>query len=375
MLVAWNLEAGRIDQAFEAAERGRNRTFLDQLSLAGVDLRDTLTGPEAAPLLKQERELRAQLGSLRAKVLTAGSGPDADRALTEIGKQLATTQDEFAQVWTDIRNASPFYRQQLARGTPIGSLAAVRKQMGESKGLMLFYHLGSKDSYLLVIGDEKTPVEVVPLVIPEALANALKVPAGPLTRPIAVQIVSQYLSDLRDRAGGRGLGGIVHSPKGVKAAEQGTILAEVILSRAVRKMVEERSISWITIVPDGALHQLPFEALLLEGGQSPRYLLDVFPPIAYAPSATILMNLLGRTDADSKSAGTLLTVGNPHYPPGKHPKKPSTLRRERGPLANRRLVRDAYVMRLGGAVAAVARHGARMRSRRRSLSRRSRHAL
>jgi len=352
LLVAWNLKAGRIEPAFDAAERGRNRTFLDQLGLAGVDLRDTLTGPEAKPLLDRERELRTRLGTLRAKVLAAGSKSDSDRALAELGKQLSATQDEFAAVWTDIRNASPFYRQQLARGTPIGSLAAVRRQMGQSKGLMLFYYLGSKESSLLVIGGEQTPVEVVPLVIPQALADGLHVAAGPLTRPIAVQIVSQYLADLRDRAGGRGLGGIVHSPKGVRGAEQGTILAEVLLPRAVRKMVEDRAASWITIVPDGALHQLPFEALLLEGGDSPRYLLDVFPPIAYAPSATILLNLLERGGGDSKSPGSLLTVGNPHYPQGDPKslpvvdKKPRPADAEKPPTLAA-VSRDAYVA-LGG---------------------------
>ncbi len=40
-LVKWNLDQKDVDKAFEYAERGRNRTFLDQLSLVGVDLRDT----------------------------------------------------------------------------------------------------------------------------------------------------------------------------------------------------------------------------------------------------------------------------------------------------------------------------------------------
>ena len=189
--------------------------------------------------------------------------------------------------------------------------------MGQSHGLMLFYYLGSKECHLLVIGGPDKPVEVVPLVIPEPLSAGLHIKAGPLTRPIAVQIVSQYLADLRDRGGGRGLSGIVHSKEGVREAEQGTQLAEVLLPHAVRKRIDERKPQEITIVPDGALHQLPFEALLLEGGDTPRYLLDVFPPIAYAPSATILLNLKARPAADPKTAATLLTAANPHYPEAK----------------------------------------------------------
>ena len=314
LLVAWNLQADRIDAAFQFAEKGRNRTFLDQLSLAGVDLRETLTGPNAKPLLDRERSLRVKLGTLRSQMQAAAAGANSQPSLADLLKQYKAAQDDFARVWTDIRNASPFYREQLAKGAPIGSLASVRQLMDETHGLMLFYYLGSKASYLLVIGGPDKPVDVVPLVIPEPLSAGLHIKAGPLTRPAAVAIVSQYLADLRDRGGGRGLTGIVSSPEGIREAEQGTQLAEVLLPSEVRKRIMAHSPREITIVPDGALHQLPFEALLLSGGDSPRYLLDVFPPIAYSPSATILMNLKARPAADPKAAANLLTAGNPHYP-------------------------------------------------------------
>jgi CHAT domain-containing protein len=202
----------------------------------------------------------------------------------------------------------------LAQGTPIGSLAAVRQLMARRDSVMLFYYLGAKQSFLLVIGDERTPVDVVPLEIPQALADGLHVSAGHLTRAATVPLVSQYLADLRDRAGGRGLSGIVHSAKGVIASEQGTQLAEVLLPRAVRKRIQDRNPRQVVIVPDGGLHELPFESLLVEGGAAPRYLLDVLPPIAYAPSATILLNLEARPAAFVDRPATVLTVGNPHYP-------------------------------------------------------------
>ncbi|HEY2882383.1 MAG TPA: CHAT domain-containing protein, partial [Pirellulales bacterium] len=126
------------------------------------------------------------------------------------------------------------------------------------------------------------------------------------------QIVNQYLTDVRDRAGGRGLTGIVHTESGVLASDQGTVLAEVLVPRAVRNMVERRGPQSVIIVPDGALHELPFDALLIERSPTAKYLLDVFPPIAYAPSANILMNLLQRPPPDAKIVGTL-TVGNPKY--------------------------------------------------------------
>src|SRR5262249_36739570 len=135
--------------------------------------------------------------------------------------------------------------------------------------------------------------------------------AGPLTRPAAVQLVNGYLADVHDRAGGRGLAGTVHSTKGVMAADQGAALAEVLVPRSVRSLVEKRMPASVIIVPDGALHELPFEALLLES-QPPKYLLDVFPPISYAPSANILMNLIERQTDDGANR-SVLTVGNPKY--------------------------------------------------------------
>jgi CHAT domain-containing protein/tetratricopeptide (TPR) repeat protein len=323
LLVTWNLEAGRVADAFAFAERGRNRTFLDELSLAGVDLRDTLTGPEGEKLRSRERQLRAKLGTLEAQAQELDSSVRAvksanaavkERAdLFELSRQLDATQDEYAKIWSEIRSASPYYRQQLSgEAGKLGSLDALREELRKLHSLMLFYYVGAKKSFLLVIDPDEKDVSVVPLEAPASLADSMSIKPGPVTRAALVQLVSQYLADVRDRAGGRGLAGVVHSEKGVAAAEQGTSLADVLVPRSVRSIVEHRAPQSVIIVPDGALHELPFEALLLESQPAPKYLLDVFPPIAYAPSANILMNLAQRPSA---TGGLMvLTVGNPAYP-------------------------------------------------------------
>jgi CHAT domain-containing protein len=67
-------------------------------------------------------------------------------------------------------------------------------------------------------------------------------------------------------------------------------------------------------VPDGPLALLPFEALVVESGDQSRYLLDVGPPIAYAPSATVLYNLVEHRSASATLAREpVLTVGDPIY--------------------------------------------------------------
>ena len=67
----------------------------------------------------------------------------------------------------------------------------------------------------------------------------------------------------------------------------------------------------VIVIPDGALHRLPFEALVVSGdGEDARYWLDDGPPLRYAASATALYNVERR----SVSAGSgVLSVSDPTF--------------------------------------------------------------
>jgi CHAT domain-containing protein len=82
------------------------------------------------------------------------------------------------------------------------------------------------------------------------------------------------------------------------------------LPAAVREAVAKRQPKSIVIVPDGALHQLPFEALLLAAGPEAKYVLDEWPALTYTPSATMLARLTDRTPIDSANELRLLLVGH-----------------------------------------------------------------
>ncbi|HYT87527.1 MAG TPA: CHAT domain-containing protein, partial [Gemmataceae bacterium] len=66
------------------------------------------------------------------------------------------------------------------------------------------------------------------------------------------------------------------------------MLADVLLPAAVRERIQRLNPECLILVPDGALHKLPFEALLLRAGERPAYVLDELPPLVYAPSVAIL---------------------------------------------------------------------------------------
>jgi CHAT domain-containing protein len=74
----------------------------------------------------------------------------------------------------------------------------------------------------------------------------------------------------------------------------------------------------LLVIPDGALHQLPFESLLLPqdlaGGRELRYALDELPPIRYGPSLSVLAAIAQGAGQGDAGRTRLVTVGNPAYP-------------------------------------------------------------
>jgi CHAT domain-containing protein len=89
-------------------------------------------------------------------------------------------------------------------------------------------------------------------------------------------------------------------------------LAEMILPAEVRRRVAALSPDYVTVVPDGALHHLPLEALRTHAEPNTRFVLDDFPPIAYAPSITILKALVD-DQPPARPSPTALTLGNPKF--------------------------------------------------------------
>ena len=85
---------------------------------------------------------------------------------------------------------------------------------------------------------------------------------------------------------------------------------------ACRSTLEDPTV----VVPDGPLHKLPLEALLLETTPRPRFVLDELPPLIYAPSISALAYLADRPALPRGHVRSLLTVCNPAYPvPAKKP--------------------------------------------------------
>jgi len=350
-LVDWNLQQGRVDAAFQVAERGRSRTLLDQLDIAGVDLRQTLTGPVGKQLLEQERTLRIRLNSLHARALLASGQVDGADKSRQLAEEIATVQREFSVAWTEIRNASPYYRQILSENRSLATQDEIRQQVLRQDAVLVFYSIGAEKSYVLGVTPRSKEVLVVPLEVTAADASLLakSLPAeftssdahrgltevvvsdkgeklssnlepelisGPLKRKHLVQLVAHHLQLLRKKglADIRGLVAEVESPKGEALQVRGAqSLGDVLVPTVLRQWITQQNAKRLVIVPDGALHQLPFESLVLNHVDGGKFLLDELPPIAYAPSANSLFRLVQRPAAPPEKTVQVLTVGNPSY--------------------------------------------------------------
>jgi CHAT domain-containing protein/tetratricopeptide (TPR) repeat protein len=355
-LIDYCLRDGDVEAAFEALTRSRSRTFIDQLLLADVDPRAELSGPKGEALRKQEEELRERISGLRARAqLILQEDVDGGRA-KKLLVELDTTQQSYAQVWREILNASPLYRHLATEQAPGTLLASLRKSVLGPKTLLVAYRIGRDHSHLLLLGGKDFRPEVFPLTIPATLAERLAPPPpadevamvgsrGFQLKPLAPQpelppdappsgslsatpsvslnqqlaraLVDHYRLQLSDPGFRTTRGFLLTSrvPEKPVPVQRLDLPGNVLLPPAARQRIKESGADSLIVVPDGALHKLPLEALLLEGGRKPRYVLDDMPPIVYTPSAAVLALLADRPRLPAKAPLSLLTVSNPAYPP------------------------------------------------------------
>jgi CHAT domain-containing protein len=136
-------------------------------------------------------------------------------------------------------------------------------------------------------------------------------PASSFSRDLASQLVRRHLEWIENPETTRDWG------HGEQRA-----LTECLLPHGLLDLIRsapDRTAQRLLIVTDGALHQLPFDSLLLPESQSEQdrqvhYVIDDLPPIRYGSSLSVLAKINERAVADTPLENSILTVGNPSYP-------------------------------------------------------------
>lgn len=310
--VAFEQELGHPGEVLKTIERSRARSLIDQLATANIDLLAGVPGGEASALRTRQSTAKTILAQLEKQAEsfqadTNLSSAQREHLTRELADKLHAARDEVLNAYLAIRNASPVYRQMVGKDFKPAGLADIQSQLVGGDGLLLEYFLGDYSGYVVIVPPAGGEARAEPLAVSKEQAASLGIEPGPLTDASMRAILS-------NEAGA----GLLQQLREVSKAEATTarlaILWQVLVPETERKLLIEGKLKRCIVVPDAALAAFPFDTLVVELGEKPKYLLDVGPPIVTAPSATLLMNLMGaKATDDSVPSKKLLSVADPNY--------------------------------------------------------------
>jgi CHAT domain-containing protein/tetratricopeptide (TPR) repeat protein len=305
-MVAWQTELGDPGQALWAMERSHARSLLDELRTAGADLDAGRSAAEKDELRARQTELKGRAAGLERQLshVYPKTLPDEARRLEA---DLAKARYALYDFERDARNSSPIYRDLITRQAEPPKLELVRERVLKPGDLLLVYLLGEEAGYVAAVTRESA--RMVRLELGAGEASALDVKPGPLT--------AQRLFDALIKGKEAGVMGQLSDPKAEVPTARLAALWRALVPEPERQALVSGKVKRLIVVPDGPLALLPFEALVVGHGTDPEYLLDAGPPIAYAPSAAVLLNLIDRPVVPSPpDREPVLTLGDPAYPDG-----------------------------------------------------------
>ncbi len=348
LLAAWHARDGEGEGVLRTVARSRSRTLLDQMLAAGVDPRDRLTGDARATLLAREASARGAVSRLRSQAMQLTAEQADQPAAKKLLAELEAAQTDYTDVWREITNADPLTRVLTDPKFAEDALVQVRKAAHASGGVVLTYMIGRDASYAVLSTDPAAAPLVFKLIVPRAVsADIGDAPAGelvaragfrgvvvkstakqpdrpptpvstdavPLTDVVVARLVNHYLQQIADPSFNptRGIALVSRKPGAAAKPTGAEVLGDAILPPALREKLRASGAKRLVLIPDGALHKLPFEALVLSAEPAPKYALDELPPVCYAPSLAVLAVVLTRPRANDGEP-SLLTVGDPTYP-------------------------------------------------------------
>lgn len=266
--------AGYAAQALAASERGRARSFLEMLQEGQVDLGD---GVDPA-LPAREREVAARLGHLELQRTSAGTGEERD----DLQREIRALAMQYQGIQSEIREQHPRYAAIVK--PEVVTANDIQQDLLDADTLLLEYSLGEERSFLWVVDRDGLESYVLP--------------GRGLLEPLARQV--HRLTAVSH-----------HSTSKARDAASLEILSRELLGPVAQRLGYKR----LAIVPDGALHYVPFAALPSPGGDTPDRPLIADHEIVILPSATVLRTARRQAAQREPPAGLLAVVGAPVFHP------------------------------------------------------------
>lgn len=303
LLVEWNVAAENPREALIAAEMLSSREFLLQLGRADIHVRDHVA-TEEQQLIDDFDVLINKYHSAAAQIATRDGVPSGDDSqdteAIDIAKLKQDCEQAYSRIWQRSRAVENVLGDQPIRSKIDASIDTALA----ADDVILQYHIGSRESYAFLLDGLRDEIKVEQLTFPPTLSNELR--SQSVTSSSVVNFMETYLGTLGDHEASDGLVGDAS-----RRTELATI-SEILLPAGLRQDIKTRAPTHLTIIPDGALRRLPFEALVVQA-EPVRFLIDdeSFPPLAYGPSLLTVNTL--RERASRQTSPKLLTLGNPTF--------------------------------------------------------------
>lgn len=277
LLVAMHQDA----DAFEIAERGRARAFIETLIVNRGGLPDELS-PEQA---KKESELLAHISAIQTALWKEGiSVQEKQKRQAEIAK----AEGDLDALHVSVRRSNPRYAS--VRFPESINAARVQSELPDNTSVLLEFMLGEKRSLVWVVSRHRVTATVLR-------------PQKEIERQVL-----EFRRALTERAS------ILTVKSSITKIDRlGSELYSTLLG-PIRNAIPPGAS--VTIIPDGVLSYLPLETLVTgtrrgtAGEIRPLYLLEKYR-ISYAPSAAALAAIRSVNPARSDWGKELLAFGDP----------------------------------------------------------------
>jgi CHAT domain-containing protein/Tfp pilus assembly protein PilF len=270
----------KIGEALAYAERAKARVLLDVLQSGKGDITKAMTAQER----ERERRLRSEQVSFNSQVSRESLVPQPEQTrLAALKARLQKARLEYEAFQTSLYAAHPELRVQRGEAKPV-TLEEIAGLLPDAQSALLEYVVTDEKTYLFVMskgdGSKHGAVNLKSFTLP--------IKRKDLTDQVAAFRQQLAKHDLTFR------------PPASK-------LYELLLKPAQAELQGKQT---LVIVPDGALWELPFQALLDAQG---RYLIEDHT-LSYAPSLTVLREmakLRRQRKGGGASSKSLLAMGNP----------------------------------------------------------------
>jgi CHAT domain-containing protein/Tfp pilus assembly protein PilF len=266
--IALALDRSDVAEAFHVAERSKARLLLDAIGGERAPITGSMTEDERT----RERQLRLALNSLNGEVLMAAQAASRDESrLVRARQRRDRARLELAEFQSRLYASHPELRMRRGEVTAARVTDAAALVTSPAEAIIEF-----------VVGRDRTWAFV-------ATASGMRW----FTLPVASRDLARHVDEFRQQLANRDL----------RATEGARRVYDLVLAPLEPSL---RGRTGLTIVPDGPLWGLPFQALRRG---SNRYVVEDMA-VSYAPSVTALREMT-RAARAARSEPILLAFGNP----------------------------------------------------------------